>query len=115
MRPHWRIILKIVGKVTADIMTSLPLGNSNALRASKPAEDPELVRTAYLTPKNLAASDENNLPSSASCQFRVLRELRIDLIIARSSSSPVIAPPYFINLLFIFFRFTFSCYYSSCR
>src|SRR3990167_6148159 len=101
MRPHWSIILKIVGKVTAEIMTSLPLGNSNALRASKPAELPELVRTAYFTPRNLAVSDENNLPSSASCQFLVLRDFLIDLIIARSSSSPVTAPPYF-KIFFMF-------------
>src|SRR3990167_1977099 len=94
------MILNIVGKVTAEMMTSEPLGSSRADKARRPAEEPELVRIPYLTPKNLAASDENNLPSSASCQFLVLREFLIDLIIARSSNKFVTAPPYLIILLF---------------
>src|SRR3990167_3933270 len=94
------MILNIVGNVTADIITSDPFGSSNADRAKRPALLPLLVSMPYLTPKNLAASDENNLPSSASCQFLVLREFLIDLIMARSSNKFVTAPPYLIILLF---------------
>src|SRR3990167_4816991 len=95
----------MVGKVTAEIITSEPLGNSKADRARRPALLPELVRTQCLTPKNLAASDENNLPSSASCQFLVIREFLIERIMARYSSIPVIAPPYFTILILSNFCF----------
>src|SRR3990167_2568080 len=98
-------MLNIVGKVTAEIMTSDPLGNSKLLRAKRPAEEPLLVSIPYFTPKNLAASDENNLPSSASCQFLVIREFLIERIMARSSSIPVIAPPYFTILILSNFCF----------
>src|SRR3990167_8859328 len=106
MRPHWRIILKIVGKVTAEMMTSLPWGNSNALRARSPAQLPLVVSIPYFTPRNLATSSSIFLASEPVCQFPVFILLIIDFSIALSSSLPVMyVPPYlkscFITILYV--------------
>src|SRR3990167_4394039 len=95
-------MLKIVGKVTAEMTTSDPLGNSSADRARSPADEPELVKMPYLTPKKLAASWLNFAPSPASCQFLVLREFLIERIMALISFESTTAPPYFIILFLIF-------------
>ena len=83
----------MVGKVTAQIITSDPLGNSSADRAKSPADEPELVKMPYRTPRNLAASCSNLVPSSADCQFLSFIDLSIDFIMAFRSSFPQTAPP----------------------
>src|SRR3990167_1822769 len=78
------------------MMTSLPLGNSKALRANRPAQEPEVVSTPYLTPRNLLASASIFLASGPACQPPLLIDCSTDFIIALYSRLSHELPPYLI-------------------
>ena len=51
----------VVEKVNAGVITLQPLGKSNAAKANKHADEPELTNTPYFLPNSLAIFSSNSI------------------------------------------------------